>query len=149
LEGETRVRDRLEKVRDRKLESEVDRRIRSLDREHEAFVDTVKDEFKKVNEFRGALSDLSRDMWTRREGEAAVDASKLAVDAALKAATAVTDKLDEQITHLRSPNDERTGAERKAQQISTKTLVWAGFVVTFGASVFAVVATEIIKLVGG
>lgn len=149
LEGESTVRDRLEEIRDQKLEAEVDRRVRSLDREHEGFVNTVKDEFKKVNEFRGALSDLSRDMWTRREGEAAVKTSQLALETALRTATAVTDKLENQITEIRSPSDERSGAERHAQQISTKTLVIVGMGITVFSSLLSGMLVEVIKLLSG
>jgi hypothetical protein len=149
LRGEVKVGRELEKVRDEKTEGEIDRRVHSIEREFGAFMISIKEEFKKVNELRGALSDLSRDMWTRREGEAAVKTSQLALETALTTATAVTDKLEGQITLLRSPNDERTGAEKRSQQISTKTLAWVAIAATTLASVFAVAATEIIKLIGG
>lgn len=73
------------------LQAETHRRdaAAALRREQDNFKETVKEKFVDVNEFRGALDDLSKDMATRRELDA------------------LGQKLDERITSLNGKVDDR------------------------------------------
>ncbi len=83
----------------------IESELRRLDERFHTFMATVTDRFSQVNEFRGALDDLSKDMATRRELEAAISNIKGETAVALASANAKTDQQASELATLRSRLD--------------------------------------------
>jgi phage-related tail fiber protein len=116
------------------------------------FEATVSQEFAKMNEFRKALEDLGKGMATRRELEVSVQSLEASGQerqnqiAALQTAVAVG-PID--LPGLHTQYDNLHGEKSAKQQISQSFLAWAGLAVFAGATIFSIVAQELIHLLGG
>jgi chromosome segregation ATPase len=165
LESYRRVVDeqvkRLDEVLDL-YQQQVDRRFahsedarKSGRRELTRFEKDIQQQLKKMNELRGALSDLGNLMATRRDLESAVDTLKAERQSLYQG---VTGRLDEygrrigeleknvavgpaELKALRGLSDQSIGAERQSQRVGASVVAWAAV----GAVFLSILVGAIVK----
>lgn len=142
-------------------QQQVDRRFahsedarKSGRRELGRFEKDIKQQLKKMNELRGALSDLGSLMATRRDLESGISTLKAERESLYQGLTAQLNEFGRRIGELEKNvavgpaglktlqglSDQSVGAERYAQRISGSIVAWAAVgVVFFGALVGVIV----------
>jgi chromosome segregation ATPase len=125
-------------------------------RELGRFEKDIKQQLKKMNELRGALSDLGNLMATRRDLESAISTLKAERESLYQG---LTNQLSEfgrrigeleknvavgpaELKTLRGLSDQNVGAEHYAQRVSASVVAWAAV----GAVVLAMIVGVIVRL---